>query len=543
MKTKTLKILMNVMLVLVLIGYKDVVNATSQLVESNKDSVVQVVLSYTSEEGTRYILQTGSGIVINNTTVLTNYHLVHLSKSNMKKAKKLVDTGEGNDLSHDAINVSIVKQDDVLIYAEITQESEEKDFALLTLSEATERTPAILGSSSTAVVAESVMAIGYPTTKPFSKKGAQLFAASDVNLILGVISGVGEGKIKVSGTISAGNSGGALVNAGTGEVIGLLVYKKEDAKKECFSVLPIDDIKNPYLAGTTYSDNSVVATTEAATTEEMVVEDEQVDKTELQQAIAAAKALNRDEYTENSYLYMYDAINDAEYVLTNENATKEEVEAAVNTLQNRKQALAVKEGTNWVLIIGIVTAVIIIVIIVIVVIVIMKMNKKEKERNEFKVLPSENLPVYNQTVPNRDSAIQTSEQEYAHQSVSQETTVLNMAGMNANNNATTVLNCSAPEQCAYLVRKKNGEKKKIDTIEFAVGKDASRVNYCISDNDTISRCHMKIIKKGVQYFVMDLGSTNHTYVNGAVIPPNKEFEVKNGDSIKVSDEEFIFEII
>lgn len=529
------------MLVLAVIGSGTVVHATGQFLEDNKNSVVQVVVYHTAEDGKRSIVQTGSGIVINNNTVLTNHHIVHLTEKNLEKARELVGK---KDLNHDSLLVGIVKQDDVLINASITQESEEKDFALLTLSEVTDRKPAILGTSSSSVTAESVMAVGYPTTKPFGKEGAKLFAASDVNLVAGVIAEATPDKIKVSGVLSAGNSGGALIRVSTGEVIGLLVYNKDDAKKECFTVLPIDSVKDPYLAGTTYSDNSVAPTTEEEETTEIVdAGPVVVDKTMLQQTIDSARGLNREEYTEESYLYMYDAIKEAEYVLSNANATQEEVDRATRALQDSKQTLTVKEGANWVLITCIVVAVIVIIVITVVVILLVKNNKKEKARNEFKVLPTDDLPVYSQTMqPQGSMPPMAAAQEYNMQSGSQETTILNAPGNN-NNNATTVLSHSAPEICAYLVRKKNGEKKKIDSIEFTVGKDVSRVNYCVRDNSAISRCHMKIIKRGMQYYAMDLGSTNHTFINDAIIPPNQEFEIKNGDSIKVSDEEFTFEMM
>ncbi len=542
MKNKICKMIVNIMLVLAVIFSGKVVYATGQFVEDNKNSVVQVVVYYTAEDGKRSILQTGSGIVINNNTILTNYHIVHLSDKNMDNARELVGK---KDLNHDALLVGIVKQDDVLINASITQESKEKDFALLTLSEVTDRKPAMLGSSASSVTAESVMAIGYPTTKPFGKEGAQLFGASDVNLISGVIAEATSDSIKVSGVISAGNSGGALIRVSTGELIGLLVYSKDDAKKECFRVLPIDSIKDPYLAGTTYSDNSVAPSTEE-TTETVEIVDvgaTVADKTMLQQTIDSARGLNREEYTEESYLYMYDAIKEAEYVLANENATQEEVDRATRALQDSKQTLTVKEGANWILITCIVVAFLIIIVVTVVVILVVKKNKNEKVKNEFRVLPSDDLPVYNQTIqPQGGMPPMAAAQEYNMQSGSQETTILS-AGANSNNNATTVLSHSAPEICAYLVRKKNGEKKKIDSIEFTVGKDVSRVNYCVRENSSISRCHMKIIKRGMQYYVMDLGSTNHTYVNDAIIPPNQEFEIKNGDSIKVSDEEFTFEMM
>lgn len=542
MKNCISKLIIGITIIIGVIGCKGIAEASGQFLENNRNSVVQVVLTYTGEDGKRFILQSGSGIVINNNTVLTNQHVVRMSDKNLEKAKKLVGSSADDKLSRDQITVGIVKQDDVLINADIAQESEEKDFALLTLQEATERTPAVLGSSSMAVVAENVVAIGYPTTKPFSKEGAQLFASSDVNLVAGTISEVGTGIIKVSGTISSGNSGGALVSADTGEIIGLLVYDKNDTKKECFKVLPIDDIKNPYLSGTTYNDNSVTPTTEEVIEEPPV--EQEVDKTKLNQAIESASVLRREEYTSDSYLYMHTYLQQAQQIQLNEKATQEEVDKAQEELLASMQELVAEEGTNWTLIIGIiVAAVVVITIVVVVVVILVKKNKKEKEKQQFKVVSGSDMPVFGQSEFNSNMAQQAAGQERVPQGTNQATTVLNMAGTNKSNNATTVLNVSGPLVNAYLVRKKNGEKRRIDSIEFTVGKDETKVNYYIGDNETISRCHMKIVKKGVHYYIVDLGSTNYTYLNGAIIPPNQEMAIKDKDSIKISDEEFTFEIM
>lgn len=542
MKNCISKLIIGITIIIGVIGCKGIAEASGQFLENNRNSVVQVVLTYTGEDGKRFILQSGSGIVINNNTVLTNQHVVRMSDKNLEKAKKLVGSSADDKLSRDQITVGIVKQDDVLINADIAQESEEKDFALLTLQEATERTPAVLGSSSMAVVAENVVAIGYPTTKPFSKEGAQLFASSDVNLVAGTISEVGTGIIKVSGTISSGNSGGALVRADTGEIIGLLVYNKNDTKKECFKVLPIDDLKNPYLSGTTYNDNSVTPTTEEVIEEPPV--EQEVDKTKLNQAIESASVLRREEYTSDSYLYMHTYLQQAQQIQLNEKATQEEVDKAQEELLASMQELVAEEGTNWTLIIGIiVAAVVVITIVVVVVVIIVKKNKNEKEKQQFKVVSGSDMPVFGQSEFNSNMAQQAAGQEHVPQGTNQATTVLNMAGTNKSNNATTVLNVSGPLVNAYLVRKKNGEKRRIDSIEFTVGKDETKVNYYIGDNETISRCHMKIVKKGVHYYIVDLGSTNYTYLNGAVIPPNQEMAIKDKDSIKISDEEFTFEIM
>lgn len=55
-----------------------------------------------------------------------------------------------------------------------------------------------------------------------------------------------------------------------------------------------------------------------------------------------------------------------------------------------------------------------------------------------------------------------------------------------------------------------------------------------SDNDIamkdgyVSRRHLKITKRGENYFIMDLGSRNGTFVNGKQIPRGHEFQAREG---------------
>jgi pSer/pThr/pTyr-binding forkhead associated (FHA) protein len=48
------------------------------------------------------------------------------------------------------------------------------------------------------------------------------------------------------------------------------------------------------------------------------------------------------------------------------------------------------------------------------------------------------------------------------------------------------------------------------------------------DEPLVSRAHARIERRGGLYFVIDLGSTNHTRVNGAVVT---EQELKHGDEV------------
>jgi hypothetical protein len=53
------------------------------------------------------------------------------------------------------------------------------------------------------------------------------------------------------------------------------------------------------------------------------------------------------------------------------------------------------------------------------------------------------------------------------------------------------------------------------------------------DGDYVSRRHARITKGRAGYFVSDLGSSNGTTVNGHALAPNRAYQLRNGDRIKV----------
>ena len=77
---------------------------------------------------------------------------------------------------------------------------------------------------------------------------------------------------------------------------------------------------------------------------------------------------------------------------------------------------------------------------------------------------------------------------------------------------------------------------------FRLGKEKSYVDYFVTNNIAVSRSHADIITRGNRFFVVDLNSKNHAYINGRVLPVHCEIEINNGDSLKLGNEEFIFHI-
>lgn len=106
---------------------------------------------------------------------------------------------------------------------------------------------------------------------------------------------------------------------------------------------------------------------------------------------------------------------------------------------------------------------------------------------------------------------------------------------------TTVLSASTPKPGEpYLTRVKNQEQIIINKPVFRIGKEKSYVDFFISDNTAISRSHANIIIENGEYFVEDMNSTNHTFVNSAMITGNQKVQLKDSDIIRLANEEFIF---
>ena len=97
-----------------------------------------------------------------------------------------------------------------------------------------------------------------------------------------------------------------------------------------------------------------------------------------------------------------------------------------------------------------------------------------------------------------------------------------------------------PVQPAKLVRRSTGESVVIDKDTFVIGKERARVNFCVTENKTVSRVHATILRKTDGYYITDNDSTNKTYINGTQIPALTEIKLVSGDVLKLSNEEFDF---
>jgi hypothetical protein len=93
---------------------------------------------------------------------------------------------------------------------------------------------------------------------------------------------------------------------------------------------------------------------------------------------------------------------------------------------------------------------------------------------------------------------------------------------------------------AFLKRIKTNDMIEITKKHFKIGKERSYADYCPSDIIGLSRSHANIVTESDGYFITDTNSTNHTYLNGALIPSNQPYKLENGMRVRFANEEFEF---
>lgn len=76
---------------------------------------------------------------------------------------------------------------------------------------------------------------------------------------------------------------------------------------------------------------------------------------------------------------------------------------------------------------------------------------------------------------------------------------------------------------------------------FVIGK-ADDCDGRIPFNGAISRKHGMIEIQNGAFFYTDLGSSNHSYINGSLLIPQQKVQIQNGDELRLADMDFKIEI-
>ena len=494
---RVISLLLAVMMVVLLMFTAVIsVSAENTAVNDVKNSILQVRMFYT-KDNVKYPIYSGTSFLINEDTILTCSHVVNIDST----LKDILDKVEDGNYKPASVGYEVVVNKDVTIRANLKNQSIEDDFAILTLSEPIgNRTIVKIADSDEVKSTDQVFALGFPGTIA-TTQSTNTYTASDVTVTEGIVQKVGEvegtDRIISAADVSEGVSGGPLVDA-NGAVVGINQSYLVRYDRTLVGDVTANNTGNYYSVAMHQVTDVLDALNIKWTPAGKTVPETQPDETKAEE-------------------------------------TKAEETLAPTQPETLAPNVNPGGGPNWIVIAIIVLVVILIAVVVIIIVIVSKKNKGNKPPKGGNTPPTGGgrpmtppvQPPYNRpptpvgsapTMPTNDGAGETS--------------VLNDGA-----GETTVLGGNQATGFA-LVRKSNNERITINKPEFTIGKERRRVDYCIANNNSVSRVHAKLKVRGGVCYISDLGSTNCTFVNGVKLSPNQEIALKKGDKVKISDEEF-----
>jgi hypothetical protein len=97
---------------------------------------------------------------------------------------------------------------------------------------------------------------------------------------------------------------------------------------------------------------------------------------------------------------------------------------------------------------------------------------------------------------------------------------------------------------AVCIQTRTNNQLTITKAVFLLGRQEDVVDFAITDNTNISGVHASIEHnlRSDKWSITDTNSRNHVFLNGEQISPSEKLELKSGDTFKLADEEFRFEV-
>lgn len=545
--------------------------AGNDAVQADKQGVLQVRVGFKVKDTNDVLeIKTGTGFLINSDYLVTCYHVITFDdlkkelwediNENLGMTKKQVEDKR-------VINISVYR--DMKVAAKVVTQSAAADLAILQLEKPLQnKTPLMINDSPVQATAPCYT-LGFPEL--INVVGdINTYTSDDVTVTGGIINKLQQVQtvsfIAYADNMTSGGSGGPVVNY-AGQVIGICDWtiSGDGFDKDFHYAVDVKELRamlDPlgieYTLGSeadmtsTPIDDHItnVAGGNGGSAGDGQVEEPQggdepatVNKDTLKGALDSAASADTSKY-EKSYVDSFNSAKDAaQKVFDDAAASQEQVESAKNDLvkaQSDMEAHA-KPGLPLPAIIAIIAAI----IILLVVLLILKPGKKAEE------------PVYNAPDPyagggfgagpgpaagGYGGAPMGGGYDYGGKPESGTTVLGGGAGdttvLGGDSNSTTVLSGGA--NYGSLTRTKNGERVTISKDQFKIGRERSRVDFCISDNTAVGRLHAIIVSRGGSTYVVDQNSTNCTFVNNVRATANQEVRLNNGDKVTFADEEFTY---
>lgn len=516
-------------------------------IQEAKQGVVKVCSGITTEDGVFHKIHDGSGFVVaggdGQAYVVTACHAVVSSEEEKLAFCEANGISTENPSFQDTIRV--VVKGDVAVEAAPLVQSAEQDYAVLEVNGGiSERTPLALGTAEDMVTGDTVYALGFADGAGEGGDGTE-FSPADVQIHEGTVQDARSGQngsfyIQHSAPVSAGNAGGPLLNR-DGYVVGQN-SAAAGGQDGIYYSLPISEIREAL-------DNFQV---DYGSLEK----DQSLES--LQALLSEARALiDSKKYKASSKTALEEAAKNADQLLEN-GAGIEELAAAGSAIEEAKGLLQQKMplSRKAVIVLGAVAALLFLWLLRLIV---WKIGAKKKaaEANRRKkdasappsgesgrIAQPENRTretgrEENTETPDRRAVTPAARKPGGKKPAGDEEEGTVILGRD-DPLGHMPLNFRTRKETGFLCRFSANQVFPLDKPELAIGKKAEANDLALADNPAVSRRHARIFWENQDYYIVDLGSANGTFVNSARLEPDIPQRLKDGDTIVLADERFGF---
>lgn len=473
--------------------------------------IIEVYSGFVDTKGKFWKMNAGSGFLIANkesaTYIVTNCSSVSNTPQKIKKfcKKHKIDT-ENMQLTN---TIRVVITGDVTAEAEVVVKSVEKDYCVLSAANVVSQKESLkLGDSAAVAVNDMVFAYGFPEQLDTAQGTVLAYSEMDVRKVQGAVMQTDaylEGGVYLAHSAPAmlGAAGGPLLDA-DGYVIGLNCKQSLQEDTGISYALPINEIS-------AVLDNFSIYYGSRA------IDEARAQLTAVYQECVTVQT--EGSYKKTSMEALEQALAASQEVMKQQEPLAADLQNAVQALDAAKAGLVPKTATLTILIV--VLAVCDGILFIWMLVLAIK-NANEKKQMELQRMQGGSYPgqgALNAGYPGQNSGYPRSPAQSAKQ---RRRPVAPPAGRRLR-----------------LLRQKTGQIVVLNKNQFIIGKSQALTDFCIPDNQTVSRKHAILFEDSGGWYVDDLSSLNGTCVNGRKVVPEQPVRLKGGDELSLSDETFL----
>lgn len=507
-------------------------------VNEAKKSIVEIYSGFTTNDESFHKLKHASGFVIGNESdrayVITTYDTLKSSEKKKKKYCKKKNISVENQTLND--DILVVVKGDVTARAEIVTASEKENYAILQVDGGiSERIPVKLDTTENVVTGDTVYALGFAEDAGENDESTDRhteFTDMDVEIIEGKIqdSRSNQGGIlylQHSAKISEGNTGGPLLNE-DGYVIGVNTASLNEEGRSIFYSLPMDGIQE-------ILDNFQVIY-------ESKSSDEIIQQYRLLLEECKSLAVNKT-YKSKSKEKLSEVLQSVEAIDVNDMG-KEQMKEKIQLLEDAKEELQLKMSVTRKLIFFL-AFVIVVLLFWLIGLLIWKINWKRRVKSipntEGEWGKIEENSKRNQFHTTRKKKEENESGNITSVDDEEGTRILNSPLEHVSGNYGSAAFQSRKRK-ASIKCIRTGQNILLQKPEIFLGKKQEGNDIVFSDNKAVSRQHACVFWEQEQYYLMDLGSSNGTFLNGKKIAEREKTLLKDKDNIMLADEKLIFQM-